>query len=364
MQTYRAGFTDVSGRQYPAEIFLSSVTITIRIRDDQGKVKDIYWLAARVKRDESINYETRLQYQVENGIEQLKVTDASLDHALKKQFRSYSFSGASSYHQFFASGRTRFFLITGIVLAILFSAYMWLLPWIGERIAMRFSKETEIELGESMFRSVMTEYEVDEVKTREINLFFQQLHFQTGYPVQITVVKSKQLNAFAIPGGHIVVYDQILKGMNKPEELAALLGHEAAHIAQRHSLRSLFRGLARQLFITLIVGNDSGLISYLANNADALKGLQYSRSLETEADNKGMAMMADQQIDPSGMADLMKLLQQETSGDHQEPVAFLSTHPVFKDRIENIRQQIKHYRVNFSHSAELKASFDKLQSSW
>lgn len=364
MQTYRAGFTDVSGRQYPAEIFLSSVTITIRIRDDQGNVKDIYWLAARVKRDESVTYETRLHYPIQNGTEQLKVTDAGLEKALKQQFRSYKFSGASSFHQFFASGKTRFFLITGIVLAVLFSAYIWLLPWIGERIAMRFSKETEIELGESMYQSVVAEYEVDNGKTNEINRFYQQLDFQTGYPVQITVVKSKVMNAFAIPGGHIVVYDAILKNMNRPEELAALLGHEASHIAHRHSLRSLFRGMARQMFVTLIFGNDSGLISSLANNADALKGLQYSRSLETEADNEGMALMAGRQVDPSGMADLMELLQQETSTQSGEPVSFLSTHPVFKDRIENIRKQIANYKGNFSTSPELKKSFEKLQANW
>lgn len=364
MQTYRATFIDTGGRSHPAEIFLNAVTITIRIRDEQGSNRDVYWLAARVQRDESISYETRLQYPLDNGMEQLKITDVALILALKKQFSHYRFAGASAHRRFLASGRTRFFAIVGVVLALLLSAYLWLLPWIGERIAMRFSKETEIELGESMYQSAIAGYEIDEAKTKEINVFFRQLHFETGYPIKITVVHSNQLNAFAVPGGHIVVYDQLLKVMNHPGELAALLGHEASHVAERHSLRSLFRGLARQIFIMLIVGNDSGLISYLANNADALKGLQYSRSLETDADNKGMAMMVKSHIDPAGMIALMKLLQQEPEQGRQEPVSFLSTHPVFKDRINNIRRKVTAYQETYFLSPELQKSFDNLQSGW
>ena len=104
----------------------------------------------------------------------------------------------------------------------------------------------------------------------------------------------------------------------------------------------------------MIIGNESGLAGFLVDNADNLKGLEYSRSLETEADNHGIGLMQSGNIDAKGMLRLMEILQQETKG--KEPSAFLSTHPVFQSRIENIKVQI-----NKSGAAEIEhRSLDSL----
>src|SRR5205823_5662759 len=134
-----------------------------------------------------------------------------------------------------------------------------------------------------------------------LNQFYKQLHYDVHYPVQITVVHSDEMNAFAIPGGHIVVYDAILETMKTPEELAALLAHEASHVALRHSLRNIFRSQARKMFLSLLMGNQASIVSVVVNNADELKGLEYSRSLETEADNNGIQLMANSNINVQGM---------------------------------------------------------------
>ena len=90
------------------------------------------------------------------------------------------------------------------------------------------------------------------------------------------------------------------------------------------------------MFLMMVIGNESGLAGFLVDNADNLKGLEYSRSLETEADNHGIGLMNSANINPAGMLGLMEMLQKETKG--KEPAAFLSTHPVFKRRIENIKE--------------------------
>jgi predicted Zn-dependent protease len=171
-------------------------------------------------------------------------------------------------------------------------------------------------------------------------------------------VASGEVNAFAIPGGHIVVYDAILDNMKTPEELAALLGHEASHIALRHSLRTIFRSMARTMFLWLIMGNQHSVISTVISNADELKGLQYSRSLETDADNNGMQLMAKSGIDVKGMLRLMQLLQKESG--KAEPAAFLSTHPVFKDRIQHIENQIHHLPATTTQNPRLKELFHSI----
>ncbi len=360
--TYKATYINASGLQYPTTVFISSVTLTLRYKDENNEEKDVYWLAEKIQSMEEGPADTRLHYLNMLGkTEQLVIRDMELLAEVKKKFRGYKFIGGI-YHHTIGKTRNKILLLFGIVFAIIVATYFWFVPWLGERVAMNFSREYEIELGESMYRSTLNAYKVDSAKTQVMNEFYKELHFQVDYPIYITVVEATEVNAFAIPGGHIIVHDAILEGMKTPEELAALLGHEASHIAKRHSLRSLFRSLARQMFISLLFGNDSGILSYIANNADALKGLQYSRSLESDADNNGIRMMANSGLNTEGMMRLMEMLQKETIGE--EPSAFMSTHPVFKDRIENIRKEIVKYPASSQDNPKLKKLFHDLYEEW
>ena len=363
-KTYRATYIDAIGRQFPATIFLSSVTITIRFKNELNEEKDIYWLAGRIQSMQTAPLDTRLFYPVENDKqEQLLVRDEDLKLAIQKHFSSYKFSGAGVRHRLFNSTRSKILLGVGVFVLLLAMAYLWLLPWIGERVAMNFSKEYEIELGAQMYQASMKTYKVDEVKTKAINNFYQQLHYNTGYPIKVTVVSSPDINAFAIPGGNIVVYDALLKKITTPEQLAALLGHEASHIQKRHSLKSLFRGLARKMFLLMLVGNDSGMIGFLADNADELKGLQYSRALETEADDGGLQLMETSQLNGNGMLELMEILDDQTK-DKDQPSNFLSTHPVFEIRIAHIKEQLKTAVQKPKAPSAIQEAYNELQSSW
>src|SRR5688572_2756525 len=124
-------------------------------------------------------------------------------------------------------------------------------------------------MGDQMYKSMITQYKVDDRKTAILNEFYKELKYDVGYPITITVVESNEMNAFAMPGGHIVVYSTILEEMKTPEELAALLGHESSHIALRHSLRNIFRDLSRKMFLALLFGNDSGITAVVVDNANA-----------------------------------------------------------------------------------------------
>lgn len=356
---FKANFVPAHGRTFAATIYLSSVTITIRYINELGEQKDVYWLAEKIQSMQEGIPDTRLNYiNMLGQPEQLVIRDAELTDAIKKQFRSYKFIGGL-YHHTLGKTRNKVFILLGIVVAIVAGLYFWFMPWLGEKVAMNFSKESEIQMGEAMYAATIKAYQVDTSKTRVLNEFYKELNYATDYPISITVVASPDVNAFAIPGGHIVVNDAILEGMKTPEELAALLGHEASHVEKRHSLRALFRSMARQMFIALIFGNDSGILSYIANNADALKGLQYSRALETEADNSGMRMMAASNIGVDGMRRLMLMLQKESGGE--QPAAFMSTHPVFEDRIGNIEREMKKYPAgNQALSEKLRVLFHEI----
>lgn len=356
--TYSATYHNAAGHFYQATVFLSAVTITIRYRDEENQEKDVYWLTKDIIAFQEQAIGSELQYRNKQGeTERLGIRDAQLVQALKKNL---------AHHRLFGKAHTRVLgslwlklaVIAGIILAALVGVYLWLMPLLGERMAKGFSKESEISMGEQMYQAVIKQYNVDSRKTVILNDFYKQLHYEVGYPVKITVVESNEMNAFAIPGGHIVVHTSILDNMKSPDELAALLGHEASHIAMRHTLRNIFRDLARQMFLALVIGNESGIASVVVDNANALKQLEYSRSLETEADNNGLQLMAKNNINVQGMVRLMAMLQKETGGVEQN--SFLSTHPVFKDRIRNIEKQIQQLPAVTTSNENLRKLFHSI----
>jgi len=337
-KTYHAVYFNSSGRFYNATIFISTITLSIRYTNEHNEIKDVFWLAENIVSLEEEALSSNLKYSNKSGeTERLVIRDLELLQAIKKQFSHHRFVGGWKHHVH-GSTRNKLLLVLFLFVLVILGGYLWLAPWLGERIARNVSQEWEISMGEKMHQSMMGQFKIDSVKTKLINDFYNNLRFRLDYPIQITVVKSKEVNAFAIPGGHIVVYNSIVNRMQKSEELASLLSHEASHIKLRHSLRNIFRSMARKMFLMMIIGNESGLAGFLVDNANNLKGLEFSRTLETEADNHGIRLMHTSNIDAGGMLRLMEILQEETMG--KEPPAFLSTHPVFESRIHNIKTQI------------------------
>jgi beta-barrel assembly-enhancing protease len=108
----------------------------------------------------------------------------------------------------------------------------------------------------------------------------------------------------------------------------------------------------------LLFGNNSGVAGFLVSNADELKGLQYSRSLETDADKQGILLMEKSGLNTEGMLHLIQLLQRETGGDATIP--YLSTHPDFEKRIADIKAAIKEHPGSSSTTSRLKTLFHSI----
>lgn len=362
--TYPATYHNAANQQYLANIILSSVTLTIQYTDEDGTPKEVHWLGddiqqLEIRADDSYY----LHYRNPQGeTSTLHFRDPKLLQAIRKNFRHQKFAGNIPARAL-GSFTSKVLVMLSIFIGLFLIGYWWLAPWLGERMASGISRETEISIGKQMYTSTISTYKIDTARTRQINEFYRQLNYRSAYPVEITVVSSPDVNAFAIPGGHIVVFDAILDNMKTPEELAALLGHEVSHIELRHTLKSISRTLARQMFLSLVLGSESGFTSVLVEHADNLKGLEYSRELETASDDNGIKLMYENHINTEGMANLMTLLEKSTGGS-KDAVNFLSTHPVFDKRIANIREQLKKYPPAPTENAALKSSFHALYESY
>jgi len=154
------------------------------------------------------------------------------------------------------------------------------------------------------------------------------------YRFQVVVAEGELVNAFAAPGGHIVVFRELIEKTRAPEELAGVLAHEMQHVLGRHTTRMVFRSLAWQALLAALLG-DTGTV--LVNLAGVLGDLQFGRADEHEADLEGMRMLQRARVDPQGMIRFFDNLE---AGAAQMPrlAQYLSTHPRTEDRLERLRR--------------------------
>ncbi|HEY8399211.1 MAG TPA: M48 family metallopeptidase [Flavihumibacter sp.] len=247
------------------------------------------------------------------------------------------------------------------ILAVLAGLYFLLVSLISSIGLGLVSTQKEQELGEMIFQSMVPPNSINNKATHQLEQFAGQLQLSERYDLKFTVINGEEINAFAIPGGRIVVYKGILEAMEEPEELVALLGHEASHVNERHSLRSMLRQLSGSVLLSMVFGDLGSIGAAIAGQADHLRTLSYSRSLEKEADEKGMERMVRNQINPEGMVGLMDRLQQSEK-DMALP-GFLSTHPLTADRKKTAQEYIARYQGEFETPAPLLASWKALKES-
>jgi len=247
-------------------------------------------------------------------------------------------------------------LVLGL-LAVLFLLYLLVVPWLSSRLASKVSIQTERQLGDAVYDAMGLAEREDSAASYLLNEFFASMDVSSPYQVRITVVKDEVVNAFALPGGRIVVYNALLKQLNSYPELAALLSHEFIHVNNKHATRSIFRRLGSKVFLGLLFGRFGSVTAVLVDHADNIKSLSYSRRLEKEADMEGLDILLKRKIDPRGYIDLFSRLEKAAPPGSQPEI--LASHPNISRRIEYIREFSG--SADISEDQRLKAIFDKIK---
>jgi hypothetical protein len=247
-------------------------------------------------------------------------------------------------------------LLLGI-LGLLVLLYLLIVPWLSEKLASKVSVKTEQQLGDAAYDAMGLAALEDKDASLVLNDFFSAMDVPSAYDIRITVVKDNVVNAFALPGGRIVVYSELLKQIDSYPELAALLSHEFTHVNNKHSTKSIFRRLGSKVFIGLLFGRFGTVTSVLINHADDLKSLKYSRKLEKEADMDGLEILLQRKIDPQGFTALFQHL--KSAAPSNSMPEFLGSHPDVDKRIGYIKESSKGAAVQ--ENEQLKAIFDKLK---
>lgn len=164
---------------------------------------------------------------------------------------------------------------------------------------------------------------------------------------EFTVLDSKEVNAFACPGGFVFITTGILKNLKDEAELSAVLGHEVGHVVRQHSLKRMQRqfiaenGLA--VLSSLLGGKTGALLGKFGPIAGDLLMLRNGREAELEADEQGLLIASRAGMDPAGMVGVQEMLLKQV-GASQGPFAeMLATHPPSEQRIQQAQKLLPKY---------------------
>ncbi|MGE0784760.1 MAG: M48 family metallopeptidase [Sandaracinaceae bacterium] len=160
----------------------------------------------------------------------------------------------------------------------------------------------------------------------------------SGFEFRVRVVRSDAVNAYALPGGQIVVLTGLLEAATRAEQVAGVLAHEMAHVTLRHGIRNVAHQAGLMLAVSLLLGDQSGWVELATNAAMVAETNDYSRDQEAAADEEGVRMLVLAGIDPNGLAELFEILQREPGA---EVPAWLSTHPELASRIDHVHAMVR-----------------------
>lgn len=227
-------------------------------------------------------------------------------------------------------------VIGGLTLAVWFSTDV-LVQWAVDRIP----PEWEQRLGQSAYHDFLQQQTVikegasvaavHEISSRLID----QLP-KSPYTFEISVVKNDVVNAFALPGGYVVVFTGLLEQAKSGEEVAGVLSHELNHVLERHALERIVKQLGVVAVIGIIFGDQRGLTGVMNQVGTELLSLKFGRAQETEADVTGLQLLHRARIDAAGMISFFQRLSEQEQGR----VEWLSTHPMSAARADRLKKEM------------------------
>lgn len=156
--------------------------------------------------------------------------------------------------------------------------------------------------------------------------------------VKLHLLRKDEINAFALPNSHLVIYSGLIAACKNEAELYGVIGHELAHMEKNHVMNKLIKEIGLSVLISMTTGN--GNAEMIKEAIKHLSSTAYDRSLETEADLSAADYLIKAGINPEPFANFLYRLADETNHLPSQ-IYWISTHPESKERAEKIIEQIK-----------------------
>jgi predicted Zn-dependent protease len=223
------------------------------------------------------------------------------------------------------------------------------------------SPREEAELGATYAAEVQREVRLirDPAAVAKLNELGNQLAARadsTGREYTFYLVDSPEVNAFAIPGGHIFVNRGLIETADEASEFAGVLGHEIAHVTERHGIEQMEKRRGAGTLVTLIytvLGRDPGVVEQIAIEAGgAAVFARYGREAEREADQRAVQMLPAAGYDPEGVATFFEELLRQQAREPGLLDTWFGSHPTSQERVQNARAMIRTLNVDQARLAD------------
>ena len=238
-----------------------------------------------------------------------------------------------------------------LLLALFFGGLVFL--WtqkdrIADYIAGKIPMEWETKFGDQVFAQVASEGKlltnsVWDVPVSNITSRLLPIVEKSGYDFKFHIMDDTNFNAFAIPGGHVVIHTGLLEASESAEEVAGVLAHELAHVTRRHSLRNIIKSAGLMITLQALLGDTSGLFGIAAEGSRYLLQQKFSRDFEREADDTGWTYLVEANIDPRGMTRSFEKIREMIAASDmavmEGTLALANTHPTSQERIDRLTKK-------------------------
>ncbi len=240
------------------------------------------------------------------------------------------------------------------LLGILLIASIWFMlhqvDWLSLLKIEEVSANTEEKLGEVLW-DIIKQNESENKNTNAINTVDSLLVRLCKYngidrkTIKLHIINSDDVNAFALPDGHLVVYSKLITEAENPEELCGVLAHELAHIELNHVMKKLVKEIGLATIISITTGGGGAEVTREA--IKLLTSSAFDRKLEKEADLKAVDYLKNAKISCEPFANFLFKLSAKENKTQEEYFNWISTHPNSKTRAEYIIQQSKNQKSTF-----------------
>ena len=240
--------------------------------------------------------------------------------------------------------------LLAVSVAVLLAVLWFGLPRFADHAARLVPTQWEVDLGESLIEPVVRHLaRFDGTETpafctaargRKVleALSWRLAPAESLYRFQVHVVNLEMNNAFALPGGQIMITRGLLRFVESPDEVAGVLAHEMGHVIHRHTTAAMIEALSLGFLFGVMLGDlGTGAVGWAG---ETLIGLSFRREAEREADDSALELLERAGLSSRGLADFFERIEGNT-GDMPAFLQPLSTHPSSKSRLERFTRDAK-----------------------
>jgi predicted Zn-dependent protease len=217
-----------------------------------------------------------------------------------------------------------------------------LIPWDFILKRNQINLVSEKKIGDLLWRGIKETEKVssDTIVIAQITSLIDEIcvanHIQRN-KIQLHIIDKNEVNAFAMPGGHLIVYTGLISKTVNSEQLCGVLAHEIAHIELNHVVQKLTTEIGLTVLFSVITNGDSKMIHEIIHN---LSSSSFSRSLEKEADIKAIDYLYKAHINPYSLAEFMQIMAKDDQKSFIH-IEWFSTHPASEKRINYLKSEAR-----------------------